>query len=214
MRSILKYCDIVLATFTMMNVILTTLLVPAWGRLLIEPINKTVLRLSSPPLVTTHCYTHIRHESSILKVMTNPLQNVSFNVYAEYINANPRKRFTQQPLLSSFLFTSSTAIAITILRVLITTLLRLPRNEFPSDFGVDGQEIFSAFPHSFSLSTRLTIVKLWLQRTLSRRNFPCVSALEFYREVRAFCFIRLKYSHDIMGHIGDPVNKITKSVAS
>lgn len=63
-------------------------------------------------------------------------------------------------ILSSFLFTSSTAIAITILRVLITTLLRLPRNEFPSDFGVDSQEISSGFPHSFSLSTRFTIVKL------------------------------------------------------
>lgn len=189
MRSILKYCDIVLATFTMMNVILTTLLVPAWGRLLIEPINKTVLRLSSPPLVTTHCYTHIQHESSVLKVMTNPLQNVSFNVYAEYVNANPRKRFTLQPLLSFFLVTSSTAIAITILRVLITTLVRLPRNEFPSDFGVDGQEISSGFPHSFSLNTRLTIVKLWLQRTLSRRNFSCVSALEFYREVWAFSIL-------------------------
>ena len=92
--------------------------------------------------------------------MTNSLQNVSFNVYAGYMNANPRKRFTQQPLLSSFFFTSSTAIAITILRVLITTLLRLPRNEFPLDFGVDGQEISGGFPHSFLLSTRLTIVKL------------------------------------------------------
>lgn len=137
MRSVLKHSDIVLATFTMMNVILATLLVPAWGRLLIEPINKTVPRLFSPLLVTTHSHTRIHACYNSHLQFWDPwpprynAPRVSSWLYAGCINANPREGVPRNSrCFPIFVSTSPTAVAITILRVLITVLAHLPRNEF------------------------------------------------------------------------------------
>lgn len=104
MRSVLRHSDIVLATFTMMNVILTTLPVPAWGRLLIEPINKTVPRPGWSPRAPTRA-----HNSDLQFREPRPPR---YDAVPRFPERLCRIRETRL------------AVAITILRVLITTLAR------------------------------------------------------------------------------------------